>query len=215
MRFLCVSDIHGHAVALQAVLHEASERGFDQLVVCGDLCFPGPAPLAVWRLLVEHSALCVQGLTDRALVEVDPDRLDPRDGPERARLERFREVRAELGEPILARIAGLPLTAELPLESGHTLQVVHGSPLDPTEAITPDLSDEEIIALLGAQSADIVVCGAGHVSFDRQIGAVRVVGVGSVGEAPGGEYAHATLIVSTANDVTAEPMYVELASDRH
>lgn len=214
MRFLCVSDIHGHAVALQAVLREASERGFDQLVVCGDICFPGPAPLAVWRLLVEHNALCVQGLTDRALVEVDPDRLDPRDEPERARLTRFREVRAELGEAVLARIARLPPTTELPLESGHTLQVVHGSPVDPTEAITPDLSDEEIVGLLGPQSGDIVVCGAGHVSFDRQIADVRVVGIGSVGESPGGGYAHATLIVSTPADVTAEPMYVELRSER-
>ena len=64
MRFLCVSDIHGHHAALQATLHAADLRGWDQLVVCGDLCFPGPEPLAVWKTLVEHRALCVQGVTD-------------------------------------------------------------------------------------------------------------------------------------------------------
>lgn len=210
MRFLCISDIHGHAVALKAILREASERGFDQLLVCGDSFFPGPAPLAVWRILVEHNALCVQGLADKALVEIDPDRVAAKDENDRARLARFREVQAELGDPILARIGELPPTAELPLESGLTLRVVHGSPADPTEAITPDLSDEEIATLLGDQPSDIVVCGAGHVSFDRKVGDVRVVGVGSVGEAPGGGFAHATLIVSTAADVTAEPMYVKL-----
>jgi predicted phosphodiesterase len=47
MRFLCVSDIHGHARALEAVLKEASDYGFDQLLACGDLCFPGPDPLDV------------------------------------------------------------------------------------------------------------------------------------------------------------------------
>ena len=47
MRFLCVSDIHGHAAALRAVLREAEGYGFDQLIACGDLCFPGPEPLEV------------------------------------------------------------------------------------------------------------------------------------------------------------------------
>jgi predicted phosphodiesterase len=212
MRLLCVSDIHGHAVALKAVLHEARKGGFDQLLVCGDSFFPGPAPLAVWRILVEHNALCVQGLADKALAEIDPERVAAKDEADRARLARFRRVQAELGDPILARIGQLPPTVQLPLESGLTLRVVHGSPVDPTEAITPDLSDEEVSALLGDESGDIVVCGAGHVSFDRRVGDVRVVGVGSVGEAPGGGFAHATLIVSTATDVTAEPMYVELVA---
>ena len=31
MRFLCVSDIHGHAAALKAVIREAEALGFDQL----------------------------------------------------------------------------------------------------------------------------------------------------------------------------------------
>ena len=56
MRFLCVSDIHGHAHALRAVLEYASGLGFDQLIACGDHLFPGPAPLDVWKLLVEHRA---------------------------------------------------------------------------------------------------------------------------------------------------------------
>ena len=64
MRLLCVSDIHGYADALDAVLEEATDRTWDQLVVCGDICFPGPEPLRVWRTLVSNNALCVQGLTD-------------------------------------------------------------------------------------------------------------------------------------------------------
>ena len=53
MRFLCVSDIHGHASALRAVIREAEALGFDQLIACGDLCFPGPEPLEVWKILVQ------------------------------------------------------------------------------------------------------------------------------------------------------------------
>jgi predicted phosphodiesterase len=39
-----------------------------------------------------------------------------------------------------------------------------------------------------------VVCGASHVPFERQLGDVRVVNVGSVGAAPEGRFAHYTIL---------------------
>ncbi len=62
MRLLCISDIHGHAEALGAVLAAAERRGYDKLLVAGDLCFPGPEPLATWRRLTHAGAVCVQGV---------------------------------------------------------------------------------------------------------------------------------------------------------
>jgi predicted phosphodiesterase len=194
MRFLCLSDIHGHAKALNAVLEEVGEEGWDQLVVCGDLCFPGPEPLAVWKTLVQRRALCVQGLGDRALALVDPSKLSATTETERGRIERLRQVHAELGELIIARLGKLPPLATLPIESGHTLTVVHGSPADPTEPFTADMSDDELVALLGDEPGDLIICGGSHVPFDRHVADVRIVNVGSVGEAPGGTHAHATLI---------------------
>ena len=75
MRFLCISDIHGNSNALLQVLREAEHWGYDQVVVCGDLCFPGPDPLGVWKLLVQNQALCVQGTSDRAVSALNPDQL--------------------------------------------------------------------------------------------------------------------------------------------
>ena len=40
----------------------ANAHGWDQLIVCGDLCFPGPEPLKVWETLRKHNALVVQGV---------------------------------------------------------------------------------------------------------------------------------------------------------
>ncbi|HMJ11390.1 MAG TPA: metallophosphoesterase family protein, partial [Polyangiaceae bacterium] len=85
MRFLCLSDIHGHARALDAVLQDAEIRGYDQLIVCGDLCFPGPDPLGVWKTLVARRALCVQGLGDKALARIDPVKLSATTELERKR----------------------------------------------------------------------------------------------------------------------------------
>jgi predicted phosphodiesterase len=197
MRFLCVSDIHGHHGILQAVLTAAAETGFDQLLVCGDMLFPGPEPLQTWRTLLEHKAVCVQGIGDRALYEVDPKKLRATTPEAEARIQRLVGVRQELGDLIVARIGKLPPTARLPLEDGSELLLVHGSPMDPTECFTSDMSDEEFYALLGDDPADIIVCGGSHELFQRQIDNVRVVSVGSVGEAPGGGYATAVFVESS------------------
>jgi predicted phosphodiesterase len=76
--------------------------------------------------------------------------------------------------------------------------------------MTFDMSDEEINALIGDDPADIVVCGSSHVPFVRKLDDVDIVGVGSVGEAPGAAVAHATLIDSTPLGVTVDQFEVAL-----
>jgi predicted phosphodiesterase len=61
------------------------------------------------------------------------------------------------------------------------LVVVHGSPADPTEPFSHEMTDDEMNALLGDDPADIVICGGSHVPFDRFVRGVRIVNVGSVG----------------------------------
>src|SRR5258708_13080028 len=91
--------------------------------------------------------------------------------------------------------------------------VVQGASADPAEAIGHDMTDEEVNALIGDDPADVVVCGASHVPFDRTVGGVRVINVGSVGEAPcsgGGRIAHATWIASTPRGIVVEQTTVAL-----
>jgi predicted phosphodiesterase len=210
MRFLCISDIHGNAAALRRVLEDAEAREFHQLVVCGDSLFPGPAPLETWKILIERRALCVQGLSDRALYEVDPSKLQATTPEQRSRIQRLEEVQRELGELIVARLGKLPTSARLPLESGQEAVIVHGSPADPTEPMSADMEDAELSALMGDDPADIVICGASHVPFGRQLGDVKIVNVGSVGESPAAGFAHATIIDASAAGVSIEQFDVEL-----
>ncbi len=194
MRFLCISDIQGNAEALQAVLVEGERRGYDRVLVAGDLCFPGPTPLAVWKLLMAVNATFVPGLSDRALATLDLDKVAASTPHERERLARIKAAREELGELILARLARASLTVRIPLKNGDELVLVHGSPSDPTEGMSHDMSDEELSALLGDDPADVVVCGYTHVPLDRQVSGVCIVNVGSVGDAPGGHDGHGTLL---------------------
>jgi predicted phosphodiesterase len=226
MLYLCVSDIHGHLDALSAILATAEKRAFHKLLVAGDIVFPGPAPLETWRRLSAAGAVMVQGVSDKALATLDPDEISPRSEHERARLDRMAEVQDELGELILERLKRLPTHVRIPLEDGRELLLVHGSPVDPAEAITHDMSEDEVDALLGDDPADIIVCGMSHVAFERTVVDVRIVNVGSVGEAPGvgvrgsvpHRYAHATWIESLPSGVIVEqitvPLGVEPAEER-
>jgi predicted phosphodiesterase len=215
MLLLCVADIHGHLDALRAVLATAERRSFHKLLVAGDIVFPGPEPLETWRRLSAAGALMVQGLSDRAVSTLDPATIRARTDDERTRLERLQCTRDALGDVILHRIRRLPTHERVPLEDGGELLLVHGSPADPSEALTHDMSDEEINALLGDDPADVVVCGASHVPFDRMVGGVRVINVGSVGEAPAGgsRIAQATWIETTPGGLCVETLIVPLDAE--
>jgi predicted phosphodiesterase len=210
MLLLCVSDIHGHLDKLRAVLAAAERRAFHKLLVAGDLLFPGPEPLETWRRLSAAGAILVQGLSDRAISTLDPKDIRATTEHEQQMLERMKEVRGTLGELILERVRRLPAMHRMPLEDGRELLLVHGSPADPSEPMSFDMSDEEINALVGDDPADVIVCGGSHVPFDRALEDVRVINVGSVGEAPGGGYAHATWIESTAAGIQVEQVHIPL-----
>jgi predicted phosphodiesterase len=210
VRFLCISDIHGDADALAAVLREGRVHGYDQLVVCGDLLFPGPKPLDTWKLLLEQHALCVQGVSDRALATLDPDELQAQTPEQEVRLQLLRNVHESLGELIIARLGRMPATARLPLENGQELLIVHGSPADPTVAMSIDMDDDEINALIGDEAADVIVCGASHVPFERIVADTHIINVGCVGERPTEGVAHATLLETLTMGVQVTPFTVEL-----
>lgn len=223
MRALCISDVHGNLLALTAVLATAERRSFSKLLVAGDLIFPGgnddglAQPLETWRRLSAAGSIMVQGVTDQALATLDPNRIEAKTDHEKRMIERMKRVRGELGDVVLERLRRLPKTFRMNLEDGGELVLVHGSPMDPSEAISFDMSDEEVLALIGDDPADIVVCGMSHVPFDRTVSDVRVIGLGSVGEAPDGvslrerpKVAHATWIESSPSGLTVEQIVVPL-----
>ena len=108
----------------------------------------------------------VQGVTDRAIATLDPAAIEPKSERDARMLERMKVVRTELGDLVLERLRRLPTQVRFPLEDGGELLLVHGSPADPGEAMTHDMSDEELSALIGDDPADLIVCGMSHVPFD-------------------------------------------------
>jgi predicted phosphodiesterase len=205
---LLISDIHGQLEALDAVLAEAKRRDVGRICVAGDLLTQGPAPLDVWRRLTEVKALCVRGLSDSALVTINVSKIRPADDAEREKLERFIATRRTVGDLVLEALRRLPLTLRVPLIDGCELVVVHGSPADPFQEISQDMSDDEVLSLVADDPADVVACGSSHVPFQRTFEEVHVVNVGSVGAAPEGRVAHYSILTPTPGLRTIEQNWV-------
>jgi predicted phosphodiesterase len=211
MRILCIADIHGHASALLEVLAFGKSQGCTVVLAAGDLCFPGPSPLETWKLLMHANAHCVQGISDLAIATIDADDLPINDAEHEVRVQRLRETQKELGETILAQLERLPPTFRMSLEDGGELILVHGSPVDPTTSITHDMDDDEVMALLGDEAADVVVCGGGHVPFERYVEPTRVISVGSVGESPTPGVAHAAILDTSSAGIDVRLVQLALS----
>lgn len=204
-----LSDIHGNALALSAVLADLERRGVVDIYVAGDIVFGGAQPLEVWRRLAAMRAKLGRGLSDTALASLDATTMRATSDTERGKLDRFLETRTELGELVLRALGSLPLSHRVPLADGREVLVVHGSPADPSTEITFDMSEDEVWALIQDDPADIVACGGSHVPFVRDVGDMRVVGLGSVGEAPEGNVAHFVVITPSFEGTLVEQAHVE------
>lgn len=189
-----VSDLHGNLLALDVVLSELERLEVKRVYVAGDLLLGGDDPLGVWQRLQAIGATCTRGPSDMALASVDPSSLLPVDDEQRRRAREFAQTRAAIGDLVAERLRRLPEQQRIPLLDGREVLMVHGSPADPNSEISHDLSDDEVLALLDDDPADIIVCGSTHVPFQRTVGEYHVVNVGSVGAAPEGQVAHYTVL---------------------
>ena len=189
-----LSDVHGNITALEVVLTELERFDVKRVYVAGDLLLGGDGPLEVWQRLQALGAICTRGPSDLALGAVDPGSLVPIDEEQRRQARLFSETRNAIGDLVAERLRRLPDQHRIPLVDGREVLMVHGSPADANRELSHDLSDDEALALLDDDPADIVVCGSTHVPFQRSVAEYHIVNVGSVGAAPEGQVAHYTVV---------------------
>jgi putative phosphoesterase len=170
-RVAVLSDVHGNAVALEAVLEELSEESVDLIVFGGDLTW-GPLPQETLALVtrIATPTLYVRGNAERALLE-------PSDRPterERWLLERHstadRAFTAEFAPTVSVEIEGL----------GPVL-FCHGSPRSDEELVTPGTPARRVREFTAGVSEPVIVSAHTHLQFDRTVEGVRLVNPGSVG----------------------------------
>jgi predicted phosphodiesterase len=168
VRVAALADVHGNAPALEAVLADVAAECVDLIVFCGDLTW-GPLPnetLAVVRA-IETPVRFVRGNADR-MVGVEMNHrgdwmADQHDAGATEFVNGF--------EPyVVSEVDGLGAT-----------RFVHGSPRSDEECVTPRTPPERVQEFMAGVPERVVVTAHVHVSYDRQVGGIRLIGPGSVG----------------------------------
>lgn len=178
MRVALISDLHGNAVALDAVLRDISRVGVDRTVCLGDTATLGPAPLEVLTVLRELAIPCIEGNHDAFL-------LDP------ALVRNYTEAppivaavdwsRSELPSWAIDFVRGFLPGLDLDLGGGASLKLFHGTPRSHMEDLLATTPPEQLEEMLSTERATVMAGGHTHIQMLRQHRGTLIVNAGSVG----------------------------------
>lgn len=195
MRIALISDIHGNAIALEAVLQDAQRAGVDAIVCLGDIVLGGPGPREALERIMALECPVVRGNTDETVANARP-KATPLKGSKTAQQSatqpvaqdaqsRSRDVaqwcRAQLEEHHVEFLQSLPLTATVELTGGQRLLAYHGTPRSVTEPLYPTTPDDELKELFAGVDALVYAGGHTHCQMVRRYKASLVVNPGAVG----------------------------------
>jgi predicted phosphodiesterase len=174
-RVAVISDVHGNAVALQAVLAEVLRERPDALVNLGCLTY-GPQPSLVAEMLnrAPIPVLSVRGNGDRAVLQFV-------DGARQPTTARDRFVVGHHNDVALSLLRGTKPELRLEITGLGTVLFCHGSPRSDVELITPATPVVRLREAIGGRACGVLATGHTHLQFDRPLDIVRSVGPGSVG----------------------------------
>lgn len=178
MKIALISDIHGNALALEAVLHDLERRPADQVVCLGDAVQGGAQPAQTVALLRALCCPVVLGNADAWLLTGEES------GAETVteQQQRVREwTLAQLAADGRAFISAFAPTVELTLEGERRLLCFHGSPRCFDDLIFPETPHEEVMQMLGPYAPAILAGGHTHLQQIRRMGPTFFVNPGSVG----------------------------------
>jgi putative phosphoesterase len=179
MRIALIGDIHGNACALEAALSSASELGADLYLNTGDLVGYYYQPKQVVDLIRGMACVSVRGNHEDMLFRCLTD-------------ERERTlVRSKYGSGIdvalemldsddFRWLRDLPESLAIELD-GRAVLLAHGAPWLTDFYVYPDAAPE-VWQRVANDHVDITVLGHTHYQFDRQVGSMRLINPGSVGQ---------------------------------
>lgn len=170
-RVAVLSDVHGNAVALEAVLAELTDVAPDLVVFGGDLTW-GPQPEATLELVagLDIPTLFVRGNAERALLE-----------PSSEPTERERWLLARHTADALELISSFAATVSVDVVGLGPVRFAHGSPRSDEELVTPKTPAARMRELAAGIDERVLVTAHTHLQFDRRVAGIRSVNAGSVG----------------------------------
>jgi len=180
MKLAVLSDIHGNAVAFDAVLADLARHPADRVICLGDVAQAGAEPREAIERLRTLGCPVVMGNADAWLLTGTWTGAPQPDD----RVKILETVRAwsleRLDDADRAWIAAFPPTVEVDLD-GAKLLAFHGSPASFDEILQPTTPAEDFERAL-LPHADRILCGGHvHLQFRRRVGDSFHFNPGSIG----------------------------------
>lgn len=213
MLIACVSDIHGNLPALEAAVADAKARGASKVLCAGDMTGYGPFPDEVCRFLDTQRIPTIIGNYDQKVIEILKQGNAASAGMKLKKREILLWTAHHLGKESQQYLSGLPESLTLQM-GGHTLLVVHGSPISTEDAIYPSITERGMRAKLGGMCPEILVCGHTHIPFVKRVGGILIVNCGSAGHPVDGDPRPAYALIRTELGVRPQGRIVRFEYDR-
>jgi putative phosphoesterase len=181
MKIAFISDIHGNAVALDAVLNDIKNNGFDKIYVLGDLCYRGPEPKRSLELVRSLDCEVIKGNADEWVVRGVSEGEVPQQVLQMMNVERDWTV-SKLEESDIDYLESLPTEVKIDT-SGVRIHGFHATPESLFDVVLPDAADNVLESRLMQADSDagIYVYGHIHKPYIRFINGKIVMNIGSVG----------------------------------
>jgi putative phosphoesterase len=185
-RIVILSDVHGNAVALEAVRKALRAEKPDMVAVAGDHALNGPDPAGTVDLLREmegDGAVIVSGNTDIAVVDFDYAAAFPwmADGVPEAFQAATEWAHDALGDERVSWLRRLPSERRLRADDGTMILICHGSPGSQTNGFDQALEASVVTERVSRTDARVIACGHTHLPEVRDLGWKLIVNDGSAG----------------------------------
>lgn len=180
MKIAFISDIHGNAIALDAVLADTKKQRIDKIYVLGDICYRGPEPKRSLDLVRSLHTEVIKGNADEWVVR------GVREGEvadkvlELMNLER-QWIVEQLEPSDMDYLESLPTQLNLTIEDVE-ISAFHATPTSLFDIVLPNADDNQIEAsLMQAQDAQVFVYAHIHKPYIRYLNGKVIMNIGSVG----------------------------------
>jgi Predicted phosphoesterase len=185
-RIVILSDVHGNAVALEAVRKALRGEKPDMVAVAGDHALNGPDPAGTVDLLREmeaDGAVIVSGNTDIAVADFDYAAAFPWmiDGVPETFVAAAEWAHDALGDERVSWLRRLPSERRLRADDGTMILICHASPGSQTSGFDQALDPSVIIERVSRTDARVIACGHTHLPEIRDLGWKLIVNAGSAG----------------------------------
>lgn len=175
-----ISDIHGNAVALEAVLEDLKKKNIEKICVLGDICYRGPDPKRSLELIQSLQAEVIKGNADEWVVRGVRQGEVPDGALEMMNKER-EWIFSNLESTDIDYLSQLPTELHLN-EHGIEIFAFHATPTSLFDVIPQNAEDSLLHEMvLSKKDATIYLYAHIHKPYIRYINGRVIMNIGSIG----------------------------------